>query len=159
MDEQNTWSQHLQLYSNNNLVNSRSTLKMTRTTTTWKNGVGKWTNEVYGLHWLPCHHGHNNMGSRLMFQPDENCSTEDGIRIEPTSNNKISMRSPSNAITDIKYIIPMYVPHIWCLQFVLYTIPQTIYSTIWYIEIITWQDLDIVFIHEFRYHSANEWVF
>ena len=39
MDEQNTWSQHLQLYSDNNLVNSRSTLKMTRTTTSWKNGV------------------------------------------------------------------------------------------------------------------------
>ena len=34
-----------------------------------------------------------------MFKPDENRSTEDGIRIEPASNNKISMRSPSsNAI-------------------------------------------------------------
>ena len=27
------------------------------------------------------------------------------------------------------------------------------------IEIITWQELDIVFIHEFTYHSANERVF
>ena len=34
-----------------------------------------------------------------MFQPDKNRSTEDGIRIEPASNSKISMRSPSsNAI-------------------------------------------------------------
>ena len=28
-----------------------------------------------------------------------------------------------------------------------------------YIEIITWQDIDIVFIHKFWYHSANEWAF
>ena len=36
-----------------------------------------------------------------MFQPDENCSTEDGIGIEPASNSKISMRSPSsNAIKE-----------------------------------------------------------
>ena len=46
------------------------------------------------------------MEARLMFQQHENRSTEDGIRIEPASNSKISMRSPSsNAIIIIIIII------------------------------------------------------
>ena len=68
----------------------------------------KWKNETKDLHCSPCHHGHNNIESRLLFKPDENPSSEDGIRIEPASNSKISMRSPlSNAVTSTMTRCPL----------------------------------------------------
>ena len=39
-----------------------------------------------------------------MFQPDENRSKKDGIRIEPASNSKISLHSPSLNTINVQVI-------------------------------------------------------
>ena len=101
MDERSTWSvpvqqtpTYFQLYRVNNLVNSRSTLK-------WhvQQPGGKMVLNNGRTNHMVCIDHHATTVTLTWSRGLCSSQTKDGIRIEPASNSKISIRSPSsNAI-------------------------------------------------------------